>query len=323
MKKVVGIDLGHYNIKLVELEHKKGRPVVSKCLIAPAANGNPGSALKTLLGQAKLSLKRVNVSLAGPSVIVRYIEMPPMKKEEIESAIKFEAEKYIPFDIDQSIIDCAMLDKTSSGSQRVLLVAAKKAEVSRLTELFKNFGLEIGAIDVDNFAFLNCFHAASEKKEDIAYGLINMGDRFSNMNIVTKGDVYFTRDILWGGADITKRIRDAMGVSLEDAEALKKNPAEKREEIISVINPMLERLTSQMRMSFDYFESQFGRGVEKVYISGGTSYLFNMLDFLKDNLGLPVMMWDPFEAVSLAGPISEPEGSPALFAVAIGLALRS
>jgi len=322
VKKVIGVDLGQYSVKLVELEHKKGRPVVSKCLITPIADGNPASALKTLLGQAKLSSKRVNVSLSGPSVIVRYIEMPPMKKEEIESAIKFEAGKYIPFDIDQSIIDCAVLDKTSSGSQRVLLVAAKKPEVDRLTELFKNFGLEIGTIDVDSFAFLNCFYAAAEKKEDTAHCLINMGERFSNMNIVIKGNVYFTRDILWGGADITKRIRDAMALSLKDAEALKKNPAEKREEVISVINPALERLSSQMRMSFDYFESQFGRGVEKVYISGGSSYLFNMLDFLKDNLGLPVMMWDPFESVSLTGPVSEPEGSPALFAVAIGLALR-
>ncbi len=323
MRHSIGIDIGSHSIKAIELEDKKGRLDIVKCAISRIANGNTKEALQKLLSATKLSSRRVNVSLSGPSVIVRYIEMPPMRHDELRNAIKFEAEKYIPFDISESVIDCASLDKTSSGSQRVLLVAAKKNEVTGLLEFFKGAGLEIGTIDIDSFAFLNAFQRVwIEKNGDTGYALLNAGERFSNMNIVIKGNVYFTRDMLWGGSDITRRIKDMMGIDLDEAEALKRNPGEKREEALSVIAPVLDKLVSQMRMSFDYFESQFGKGVEKLYVSGGSSYLFNIVDFLKDSLGVEVMMWDPFEGVKVSGLIEEIDKSPALFAVAMGLALR-
>ncbi len=324
MKKTVGIDIGTYSAKLVELENRKGRPTLTKCAMVRISNGNRKTALKDLLSQAKLTLKRVNVSLSGPSVIVRYIEMPPMRKDELDSAIRFEAEKYLPFNISESTVDCVVLDKTSSGSQRVLLVAAKREEVNNLLELFKEFGLEIGAVDADSFAFFNSFNSANpgNRKEERACALINIGAKFSNMNIAAKGALYFTRDIFWGGADISKRINDAMGLGTEEAEKVKQGPGEKREEVVSVITPALEKLTQQIRMSFDYFETQVGRNIEKIYISGGTSYLFNIVDFLKENLHVDVMMWNPFEGIAIDGAFEEISRHPAMFTVAVGLALR-
>jgi type IV pilus assembly protein PilM len=323
MKKETGIDIGNHSVKLVELEDRKGRLVLTRCAVARVVEEDKKSALKNLLSQVKFIVRRVNVSLAGPSVIVRYIEVPPMKKEELKSAIKFEAEKYIPFNINESTVDCAMLDRTASGSQRVLLVAAKKDFVNNLIGFFKEFGIEIGAIDVDSFAFLNSFQRTKlEGKDESTYAIINMGARFSNMNIVTKQNVYFTRDMLWGGADITARIKDVMRIDWEEAEALKQRPIEKKEEVVNIIMPTLEKLASQIRMSFDYFETQFGKNVERLYISGGSSYLFNIVDFLKENLGIDIMMWNPLEGIVLPDTIEEAGHSPAQFAVAVGLALR-
>lgn len=323
MKRTVGIDIGNYAVKLIELEDKKGSLELARCSVNRIVDSDKKSALRDLLSQSKLPLKRANVSLSGSSVIVRYIEMPPMKKEELKSAIRFEAEKYIPFSINESTIDCAMLDKTASGSQRVLLVGAKKQEISNLLELFKEFGIEVRAIDIDSFAFFNSFQRIkAENKDDSTYGLINMGVRFFNMNIVTKQNLYFTRDILWGGADVTVRVKDALGISLDEAEALKCNPGERKEEMLAIITPTLEKLVLQIRMSFDYFETQFGKNVERLFISGGSSYLFSIVDFLKDNLGVDVLMWNPFEGIALADSFEQARQTPAQFAVAIGLALR-
>ncbi|MFH1853860.1 MAG: type IV pilus assembly protein PilM [Candidatus Omnitrophota bacterium] len=326
MRKTAGIDIGKYSIKLIEIEHKKGYPEITKAALRRVVDGDTKTALEDVVSVSKLSLKHVNVSLSGPSVIVRYIEMPPMKKEELNSAIRFEAEKYIPFDIKDSIIDCAVLDKVSTSSQRVLLVAARKNYVNNMLELLKGAGLEINAVDIDSFALLNSFQRTNlDNKNENTCALINIGAKFLNMNIITKGRAYFTRDILWGGIDVTNRIKDATGLSLEDAEALKKNPNEKREELVGIIVPVLERLTSQVRMSLDYFESQFGKCVEKIYISGGTAYLFNMVDFLKDNLGVDTLMWNPFDNIRISESMTEKEVSamPAVFAVAVGLALRT
>src|SRR3989338_452753 len=325
MKKIAGIDIGNYYIKLVELEYKKAQVVLTRCAVSRIVNGDIKSALKDIISDAKFPLKRVNVSLSGPSVIMRYIEMPSMKEEELKSAIKFEAEKYIPFNVNESIIDCAMLDKTSSGSRRVLLVAAKKGDVAVLLELFKELGSEIGVIDVDSLALLNSFQRISlDDAKDTTCALINMGSKFSNMNIITQGNAYFTRDILWGGNDITDRIKDIKGVNAEEAERLKCNLAEKDSEVVGVISPVLERLTSQIRMSFDYFESQFGKNVRKIYVSGGTAYLFNIVNFLKENLGVDTIMWNPFEGVEVEKSVTEKAliEMPSLFSVAVGLALR-
>ncbi|MCX5687143.1 MAG: pilus assembly protein PilM, partial [Candidatus Omnitrophica bacterium] len=240
--------------------------------------------------------------------------------------IKFEGGKYIPFDINESILDCAILDKSHLGNiNRVLLVAAKKDKVNSYREIFKEMDMEVVSIDVDTVAILNAFQRLNlEAKQESVYAMINIGAKFSNMNIITKGYPYFTRDIMWGGMDISSRIKELLGLSPNEAEILKCNPGEKKADIAGIIMPALEKFTSEIRMSFDYFETQFGKNIEKLYISGGTAYLFNMQDFLKNSLELEVILWNPFEGIKIIDDSVDNEfrNSSSKFTVATGLALR-
>ncbi len=326
MTMFVGIDIGSFSIKLIELQKKKNKLELLQCAMNSISSEDAKKSLKDLLSSVKLSSKRVNISLSGPSVIVRYIEMPSMKKEELRSAIKFEGEKYVPFDTKEAVLDCAMLDKGSSGNtNRILLVAAKKDKVNSYVEVFKEMGLEIASIDVDTMAVLNAFQRLGlETKQDKVYAIINIGATFSNMNIIMKGYPYFTRDVLWGGMDVSNRIKELLGLSPNEVEALKCNPGEKKIEINGITIPALEKFISEIRMSFDYFETQFGKSVEKIYLSGGASYLFNMIDCLKENLEVDVLLWDPFEGINIIDGSFDKEliSYPCKFAVAMGLALR-
>lgn len=326
MIRPAGIDIGSGSVKLIELQEKKGKPEILKCAINPVSGEDIKTSLKDLLALSKPSARRVNISLSGPSVIVRYIEMPPMKKEELRSAIKFEGGKYIPFDINEAILDCAILDKSPSGNaNRVLLVAARKDKVSECMGVFKEAGLDIANIDVDTIAILNAFQRLGlGAKQDNIYAMINIGSRFSNMNIAVGAYPYFTRDLLWGGSDITTRIKESLRLNISEAEELKRNPGERKAELATVLIPTLEKFISEIRMSFDYFETQFGKNIERLYISGGGAYLFNMRDFLKDNLGTDVVLWNPFEGIKVPDEsgCKEFKNSPGQFAVAMGLALR-
>jgi len=326
MGKSLAIDIGVHSIKLIELQGKKNQLELTKCAKNLVSKDDIKSSLKDLAASEKLSSRRVNVSLSGPSVIVRYIEMPSMNKEELSSAIKFEAEKYIPFDINDAIVDCTILDKGPSGSSRVLLVAARKDKVNSYIHMFKELGIDIATIDVDSVALLNAFQRVGLEKENKAtFAIINIGAKFSNMNVISNGFPYFTRDILWGGMDVTNRIKDLKLMSLEEAEALKCKSNEKKEEIVPIAMPSLEKLVSEVRLSFDYFETQFGKNIERLYISGGSSNLYNTAVFLKDNLDIDILTWNPFEGIKI---INEPvecmdaKNSHAQFAVAVGLALR-
>jgi len=326
MTRPVGIDIGSHSIKLIELQEKKAQLELVRVASKQITADDLKSGLRELIGADKSSVKHANLSLSGPPVIVRYIDMPAMKKGELKSAMKFEAEKYVPFDIKDAIVDCAVLDKSPAGNtNRVLLVAAKKERVNYYMDLFKEFGIEINAIDVDAAALLNAFQSTGlEKKQDATYAVLNIGARFSNVNVVTKTYPYFTRDILWGGADVTNRIKDSMGLGLDEAEALKRNPGGKKDNVGNAIVPTLEKFVSEIKMSFDYFESQFGRGIERLYISGGSSYLFNIRDYLKEGFGIDVIMWNPFEGINMpdATTAKTVEDTASQFAVAVGLALR-
>ena len=326
MIRPAGIDIGSSSIKLIELQEKKGKLEILKCAINPVSGEDIKTSLKDLLALSKPSARRVNISLSGSSVIVRYIEMPPMKKEELRSAIKFEGGKYIPFDINEAILDCAILDKSPSGNaNRILLVAARKDKVNTCMEIFKEAGLDIANIDVDTVAILNAFQRLElQTKQENIYAMINIGSRFSNMNIVAGVYPYFTRDLLWGGLDITNRFKESLGLNPDEAEALKRNPGERKTEVAAVLMPTLEKFISEIRMSFDYFETQFGKNVERFYISGGGAYLFNMQDFLKENLGMDVVLWNPLEGIKIPDESSckDFKNSPGQFAVAMGLALR-
>src|SRR3989338_1333216 len=207
MIRPAGIDIGASSIKLIELQEKKGKIELLNCAANPVSGNDIKTSLKDLLAISKITSKQVNVSLSGPSVIVRYIEMPAMKKEELRSAIKFEGEKYIPFNVNEAIIDCAVLNKSISGNAtRVLLVAAREDRVKEYVGTFKELGMDISAIDVDSVAMLNAFQRLGmEAKQESAYAMINIGARFSNINIVAKGYPYFTRDVIWGGVDVTNR----------------------------------------------------------------------------------------------------------------------
>ncbi|MDO8603392.1 MAG: type IV pilus assembly protein PilM [Candidatus Omnitrophota bacterium] len=326
MIRPAGIDIGSSSIKLIELQEKRGKLELSRCAINAISGEDVKTSLKDLLAFSKLSSKRANISLSGPSVIVRYIEMPPMKREELKSAIKFEGGKYIPFDINEAILDCAILDKGPSGNaNRVLLVAAKKDKVNSYMEIFKDAGLDIANIDVDTVAILNAFQRVGlQAKQENVYAMINIGARFSNMNIAVGAYPYFTRDLLWGGSDITSRIKESLGLNLDDAENLKRNPGDRKIEMSGVVMSALEKFITEVRMSFDYFETQFGKSIERLYMSGGGAYLFNMLDFLKENLGIEVVLWDPSEGIQISDGscCKEFKDFPGQFAAAMGLALR-
>ncbi|MFA4992154.1 MAG: type IV pilus assembly protein PilM [Candidatus Omnitrophota bacterium] len=326
MKRSAAIDVGSYSIKLIELEENKGQVEVIKAAVNPISEGNVNSSLRDLLALTKLSSKRVNVSLSGPAVIVRYIEMPPMKREELRSAIRFEAEKYLPFDVNDAVMDCTTLDKNvSTGASRVLLVAAKKDKINNYMSLFKEFGLDIDVIDVDSVAFLNAFQRSGAEKEEAAtYALVNMGGKFSNMNIIANGYPYFTRDMLWGGMDVTAKLKESRSISMEDAEKIKRDPGDSKEDALAAVTPILEKLISEIRMSFDYFETQFGKNIERIHITGGSSYLFGITEFLRDNIGLDVRPWDPLSGIGVNEAVLDREikDFPGQFAVAVGLALR-
>lgn len=267
-------------------------------------------------------MKEVNISVEGPAVIIRHIELPKMKEDELKKAIKFEAEKYIPYGVKDVVLDCQILRELKNG-MAVLLVAVKKDFINNRIKLVQKAGLRPWVVDVDSFALINAFSLNyPQKKGTIA--LLNVGASMTHVNILKDGTLSFTRNNALGGNEITKLISERLNIKKEEAETLKRKPADKKDELFEISSTVFKELTNEIKSSFDYYESQYEEGVSEIYISGGVAQCEEFKNFLSQNLEINIQSWDPLKNINISSKFSKEQlkGMSYFLPVAIGLALR-
>ena len=309
---LAGINIGTNSIKIVaisktakgfSLDNVVVEQIAGKSAEGGKEKGNLAEALKRAVDKAKLANNTVATGISGPAVVVRYINLPQMSKNDLESAVKFEAKPHIPFDLNDVILDFHVLEQGKPGEgkkMKVLLVAAQRNFVHKHIELLEKQGLVPIIVDVDSFALINAFlHANPEAaKQQEAAALVNLGASLSNVNILNKGIPLFTRDIPMGGNNLSETISKKLNVDFAQAERLKAQIEGESSEPFKILAPVLESLANEIRRSFDYYESQTtaaGKVSFKVYLSGGTAKLKGIENFLGRILDVPVSLWNPFK----------------------------
>jgi len=315
-KMTLGVDIGSTSIKVVALGARKGagaRPLIGQH-ITPLEAGqevDASDALKTAVGALSLPSRMVNLSVSGQWVIIRVVEMPTMKPAEMKQALPFEAQRYLPFPIQDVVIDGAALGAADANKMWVLIVACKKELLGRRIDWAKRAGLGVALIDVDALALANSFLAQTNGRGSAATrALINVGAQMTNL-VVFKGEVpYLVRDIPWGGEKLTRGTADQLG---SDVEAVKKELLQGQvgREVQEAVRLASESLSSELQLSFDYFENRFGQPPEEILVSGGLSLCPGFLEALKSHVTQTVNAWTPVSGLS------------GQYAVAYGLALRS
>ncbi len=326
-----GLDIGSFSVKFAEL-HKKPEGwelnnYASAVIKGDRGRSNTIQAIKEVIAKSVTPITRANTSISGQSVIVRYIKMPKMSNEELKSAIKFEAEKYIPFKIDDVNLDVQSLGETSDkGNMQVLLVAAKKEVVDKHISLLKEAGLETSLIDVDALCLTNIFllKPVLEMNNKVC-ALLNIGAKSTTVNIYWHNQSYFSREINIAGDEITKAIVNKMNVAMDAAEDLKyKIPSDKAELLTSAMQPIIDNLINEIRISFDYFESQFAEGISKIYICGGSSALKGLDKIFSQSLGVNALLWNPLSAIQVKNELADANLSliSSSLGISLGLALR-
>ncbi|MEK7449033.1 MAG: type IV pilus assembly protein PilM [Planctomycetota bacterium] len=316
VKSVVGLDIGSKSVKAVELT-----PVGSGYVVTGYASrelaGPDESALKETLKEMfsgnHFKTKKVVTSVSGRSVIVRYIAMPEMANDELKNAIKYEASKYIPFEVEEVVIDCQRLeagqksaekDKAPAKEMRVLLVAAKRAMIDKHVGLLEDSGLWPLVIDVDSFALGNALElhrtlSSEPIPADKTIALIDIGASKTNINIIQDNISYFTREIYIAGNDFTDAITKKLGCEPIEAEKIKRAPENRSDEVKEVVSSMLEDLCHEIHLSLDYFENQFDKSVDYLYLSGGGALLIGLDEVFEKTFDKRPVRWNPFEHLNI------------------------
>jgi len=338
----LGLDIGSHSIKIVELSSSGtnhtircvGRALVPPQAIVDGSIKEPdevAEVLKTLLGNLRPKTKCAATSIAGYSVIVKKIIVPYQDEVEIERNLIFEAEKYVPFEIEEVYVDFYTLDgerKKSSGTE-IFLVAAKREIVDEYAVLMQEVGLSPAVVDVDAFALGNAFEGAfGLLNEPIV--LVDIGAQKTNINIVLQGTSLFARDIAFGGTQLTEAIQEATGLEYVDAERIKIAGSEDMaimREVTSVCNELCGDWASELKKAIDFYRANSSTEdyPTQIYTSGGSAFLKGLDMFFDDIIGLPVKLLNPLHGFSVDHGI-EPEYISSVapqMAIATGLALRT
>ena len=324
----VGLDVGTGDCKLVQLRKTAGQYELLAALVEPIQNGNVTETVRAMLAGLPVPSKRVYVAVFGKGTLIRYIQMPKMALADLKSSFALEADKYFPFSRDQIYTDCYILKKEEDSPQMAVLAAAVKRElVDQKVQLLQDLGITPVFIGLNAIALANIIHVLGDptgfSENEGALAILDMGESVSNVMIVKDRLPWFTRDIFIGGREFTKRISNALGVSFEEAEALKRSPGDFRDKVLEAYESALVNMVRELRLSFDYFATERNTEVKRLLLTGGGAMLEGIAEMLSRSLEMEVRTWDPLSVLTRAEGLSDGEcRKKALkLGVALGLAL--
>ncbi|MEI6826200.1 MAG: type IV pilus assembly protein PilM [Desulfuromonadales bacterium] len=339
-KDYIGIDIGSSSVKIVQLKDNNGfyqllnagifplppEAIVDNTLMDSAAIV---SVIKNLVSSLGIKTRDVVCSISGNSVIIRKIVLSTMPQEELEEQISWEAEQYIPFDINDVNMDFQILspDNNDPAKMNVLLVASKKEIINDYVSVFGEAGMHLSVVDVDVFAVQNAFEANHDVSSEEIIALVNIGASIMNINVIKDGITLFTRDVQMGGNLYTEEIQKQIGISREDAEMGKLLAIETANKpLLNVISKVNETITQEIRRSLDFYNSTASESrISGVFICGGCSKIFKLIDTISEKIGLPVEKLNPFAKIKYNEKDFDPEYLQEIaqfMAVPIGLAIR-
>ena len=344
-KAIVGVDIGSSAVKAVELlrmgdSYRLQRfgysPLPPEAIVQGSFMNAPAisNAIREACSQAGIKATDVATSVSGHSVIVKRISLPAQTPEELEETIRWEAEQYIPFDINEVNLDHQLLGESSAdGQMDVLLVAVKKELIDDYLSVVSDAGMNLAIMDVDAFALGNAYEHSYDPDPDGAVALVDIGASVININVMNGSHPVFTRDITSGGNQYTEEIQKTLSISFEEAEQIKvgsgSDEASKDvvpQEVQDSIREVSETLLGEIQRSLDFYRATTSNtAIQKVLLSGGGAQVPGLDRLFQERIEIPFEFADPFVKIDCSGTGGDAarlrDLTPAL-AVAVGLGMR-
>jgi type IV pilus assembly protein PilM len=339
----VGLDIGSSAVKAVAL--KRGRAgwslVAAGEVSVPEGSMQDGAAAEpTAVSEAvgevlkSLHLRRARVAaaLSGHAVIVKRLSLPAMSEAELNDAIPWEAEQYIPFDLSEVQLDYQVVNNAADASKTsldVLLVAAKRDRIDDRAGVIAQAGWRPVVLDIEAFALANAYQMSYPERSDPLAALIHVGRNVTIVCLLERGDPIFTRDISLGGQVHHDALLRDFGSSGVDELAAKRilhgqfptdiNP----DQVAAVLRDASAQLVLEVRKTIDFYRATAPvERLSRIVLSGGAWQAVGLVDLLASEFGAPVDVFDPFRRVTRSARAVGADVAGPAYAVAVGLAMR-
>jgi type IV pilus assembly protein PilM len=339
MNTTVGLDIGSHSIKLIELAREGNQialtaagsmPTPSKAMTSTlhADLESVAVALKQLFKDTGTKSREVNIALPESKVFTRVIEVPQLSSRELTSAIKWEAEQYIPLPLDQVNVDFTVLRDskvTGTNKMEVLLVAAPKALMEKYLTILEMAGLTAIGAETEIIATSRAIGRSIPNVKNVM--VVSLGAQTTDIAILSSGILTFTRSVSAGGEAITRAIAQSIDFNLTQAEEYKRTYGLQKDKlegkIVTAAKPIMDTIVNEMKRAIAFYEEKYkDQHVETIMLSGGTSRLPGMVIYLAESINFEVQLANPWIGILRDQRFNVLENEGPNFCVAVGLALR-
>lgn len=343
----IGLDVGSFGCRAVQLawtgtgvelvqvasleRPRRGDGKIKPAELAPLIGG--------FLRQNRFHGKEVATAVSHEDSVIRVVSMPPMSEEELGPAVRYEAERYIPFAPGDCVTDYAVLGETEAGGApqlEVLLVAARRSSVEALLEAvrkagFRSVGVDAEALAAGRALLRNGGDGNGEGAGDGSAGnsplrvLCDIGHTCTNISVFRGRSLRIHRSVTVAGATMLDRAARTVGLERASPQALFAGSAgQSRTTVAPALTPVWEELVTELNRSIDFCRSQEGEQPDRVLLTGGALRVPGLVAHLRERVAIPVEVANPVEGMMAGRSVRMgflTEVVPEL-AVAVGLALR-
>ncbi|MFH0749857.1 MAG: type IV pilus assembly protein PilM [Candidatus Gottesmanbacteria bacterium] len=340
MESILGIDVGTHSIKLIEIAQEKNirtllsagsMPTPSKALSSTLTADFEAIAyvIKQLVKETGAKSDKVNIALPESQVFTRVIEVPQLSNRELTSAIQWEAEQYIPLPLDQVNMDFTILrdaKTTANGKMEVLLIAAPKALIERYMTILELADLVPAFAETEIIASARAIAASVSMVKNVM--LVSIGAQTTDMTILHGGVIAFTRSISAGGEALSRALSQSLDFTVVQAEEYKKTYGLQKEllegKLIVAMEPIMATIMNEIKRAIAFFGEKYANErIEAIVLSGGSAKLPGIVSFMTESVNIETQLANPWIGIQKEARFAVLSAEGPLFAVAVGLAIRS
>lgn len=341
---ILGIDITSSAVKLLEISAHGDELCVEgygrELLPANALDGNVikdidavSDCIKKLCDRAQVSTKMVALAVPDSAVISKVVQINDgLNDHEMEELVVIEADKFIPYPIDEINLDFEVLGHAVKNSAMldVLIVASRAENVSNRIDAITRAGLEPRVVDVESYAVERAAQLLAKDLpaggEDKIIAIIDVGANYTHLFVLHGMRLVFSREEKFGGKQLIEAIAEHYNMSVEDAFKAREQNTLPPEYEAEVLGPYKELVLLQIKRTLQFFYSSSHHGfVDHIVLAGGLARLPNLTNLIQEQLEVTTTVANPFHQMKLGKKIN-PElfnnEAPALLVVC-GLALRN
>ena len=336
-----GLDIGSTTIKVVWLDQREKNAFVyhSSFVVPTPPQGMQSESpfdhqemaqfINKLVIDANITTNNVNIALPENRVYTKVIDMPVLSEKELQSAIYWEAEQYIPAPLDTMTFDWTILRKpheaVSEQKMQVLLVAAPLQLIKRYQTILELAGLSIASVETET---LSVVRGILPKNYPTTSLIMNIGAMTSTFCIVQKGVIVFTYFVPLGGLAMTRAIAADFGFSPQQAEEYKRvyGLADKNfgSKIIKALEPILTSMLSELKKAIAFYNDKYKNEslISQILLTGGSAGLPGIGVYFTQNIGIETVIANPWKMLNIQSVPADVDRNGTDYSVAVGLALK-